>query len=121
MRENKVVKFNVKFIWLERRGHMKILLSCGAGMSSGFLANQVRKAAKKLDVNVVCEAKSQADVSSSIGDYDILCLGPHLAYMKDSMEQLGKQYDVKIIVIPQSIYGALDGKALLELCINEMK
>ena len=37
---------------------LKILLCCGAGMSSGFLASSARKTAKKKKLNVTIEARS---------------------------------------------------------------
>lgn len=100
---------------------MKILLCCGAGMSSGFLASQMRKAAKKSGLTCTCEAKSQSDAAIQIGDYDILCLGPHLEYMLNQMSELGKKNNTKVIVIPKEIYGSIDGKALLDLCVEHLK
>ena len=56
---------------------MFIMLCCGAGMSSGFLANQARKAAKKRKLDTTIEARSHTDVSGYLSSISILMLGPH--------------------------------------------
>lgn len=95
---------------------MNILLCCGAGMSSGFMAQYVRNAAKKAGKKVKCEAHSQATIKNIVKDYDILCLGPHLGANIKDYEKMCEPYGVPVIVIPSNIYGMLDGKGLYELC-----
>lgn len=51
---------------------LTILLCCGAGMSSGFLAQQMRGAAKKQGIIAKVEAKSQNNIADDLPKTDIL-------------------------------------------------
>lgn len=65
---------------------MKILLMCGAGASSGFMAQAMRKAAKEQgldDIDVI--ARSEAEMTNNLKGTDIIMFGPHLAYKKDAL------------------------------------
>ncbi|KAF1305010.1 PTS sugar transporter subunit IIB [Candidatus Enterococcus willemsii] len=92
----------------------KIFLCCGAGMSSGFLAQTMRKAAKKKKLNYEIKAASESDIESYIGDTDIVLLGPHMTYLIDEVKDKAEQYKVPMVVIPEDIYGELDGEKMLE-------
>lgn len=90
-----------------------ILLCCGAGMSSGFLAQQMRASAKKRGVSAVIRAKSQNDIEEELGTIDLLLLGPHLAYAKEDLAAKCAPYHVPVLVIDREVYGRLDGAGLL--------
>lgn len=92
---------------------MRILLICGAGASSGFMAQAIRKAAKKEGEELSCEARSEAQLREYLDKIDVLLIGPHLSYMKDDIIKETIGHDIKVEVIPQSIYGTLDGKKAL--------
>ena len=100
---------------------MKILLCCGAGMSSGYLAQYTRKAAKKRKMNVSIEARSHSDIGSYLSSIDILMVGPHYAGELKEFENMAKPYDIPVCVIPQNIYGQLDGDKLLEYAMAEIE
>ena len=53
---------------------LTILLCCGAGMSSGFLAQQMRGAAKKQGIIAKVEAKSQNNIADDLPKTDILLI-----------------------------------------------
>ena len=53
----------------------KILLCCGAGMSSGFLAQAAQKVANTKAPGTKVAAKSQSLVEDVIEDYDLLLIG----------------------------------------------
>ena len=60
--------------------NLKILLCCGAGMSSGFLASNARKVAKKQKLSVSVEARSHSEVAEHLNyrctsDRPTLCNG----------------------------------------------
>ena len=93
---------------------VRILLCCGAGMSSGFLAQRTQKAADKLCKEIVVHAKSQSIVEDIIDEYDLLLLGPHYASHLDEFEEIAAPYNIPVAVIPQNIYGSLDGESLMK-------
>lgn len=96
----------------------KIFLCCGAGMSSGFLAQSMRKSAKKRKVMATIEAASQSDVDSYIDDMDLLLVGPHMSYVFDELRNKAESCGKKMTVIPEEIYGNIDGEALLDFAID---
>ncbi|CDG16510.1 PTS sugar transporter subunit IIB [Xenorhabdus doucetiae] len=98
-----------------------IMLCCGAGISSGMLATRTRNAAKDQGIAVTVEARSESEVADYFSVIDILFLGPHYASQQKEFQKLADRYHIPVMVVPQEIYGRLDGKALLELAINTLK
>lgn len=105
-------------IGLERKifmENLKVLLCCGAGMSSGFLANNARKIAKKQKLSVSVEARSHSEVAQHLNYIDVLLLGPHYATELENFKKTAAPYGVKVAIIPQDIYASLDGARLIDL------
>ncbi len=98
-----------------------IYLCCGGGLSSGFLAQKARKAAKKRGVDATVEAKSESEVTQYLPKMDILCIGPHYAFRLDAFKEMAKDYHVPVVVIPEDTYSMLDGGALIDLALAEIK
>ncbi|WP_053367789.1 PTS sugar transporter subunit IIB [Bacillus sp. FJAT-27245] len=98
--------------------NLNILLCCGAGMSSGFLAQKARKAAKKRELNVTIDAKGETEAAAYLSSVDVLLLGPHYETYKDEFAELGKPFNVPVEVIPKKIYGTLDGDQLLDFALD---
>ncbi|OCN05490.1 PTS sugar transporter subunit IIB [Erysipelotrichaceae bacterium MTC7] len=96
----------------------KILLCCGAGMSSGFLAQRTRQAAKKEGIAVSIEARSIADIASYMSSIDILMIGPHYGNELGKFEDMASPYNVPVVVIPQIVYSQLKGDELLKLALE---
>ena len=86
----------------------KILLCCGAGMSSGFLAQAAQKAANTKAPGTKVAAKSQSLVEDVIEDYDLLLIGPHFASHKDEFDEL-KKFDFIVMNPPFSDKSWTDG------------
>ena len=99
---------------------IKILLCCGAGMSSGFLAQKARKVAKKKGMNVTVDARSESDVSQYLSQIDILLVGPHYEMALKGLKCECEPYGVPAVLIPQNIYANLDGEALLNLAMETL-
>lgn len=99
----------------------QVLLTCGAGASSGFMAAAARKAAKKLGADVEVKAKSETEVASLLPEIDLLLVAPHLKYMIDEVKELCETNNVKYDIIPQRVYGLLDGKGLIEFALKKFE
>lgn len=99
-------------------GQVRIYLCCGGGLSSGFLAQQGRKAAKRRKLNALVEAKSESEVSQYLPKMDVLCIGPHYAFRLDAFTKMAEPYGVPVVVIPDDIYSMLDGDGLLDLALD---
>lgn len=100
---------------------IRVLLCCGAGFSSGFLAQKTRKAAKKRKIDITVEAKSESVVSESLGQFDVLLIGPHYESALKRMQELCMPYGAKVSMIPSDIYAGLDGDGLLDVIMDLYK
>ena len=95
-----------------------ILLICGSGASSGFMAAAIRKAAKKRKVEVTVKAASESQLDDRINEIDYLLIGPHLSYMLNDLQEQTKDKNVKAAVILQAVYGTLNGEKALDLILK---
>lgn len=95
------------------------LLICGGGASSGFLAQKIRKAAKKrgLEINVL--ARSESELSEHLDTADIVLIAPHLKYMKEDIDKQLNDYNIPCVIVDQKIYSLLDGEKGLDLILNQ--
>ena len=57
---------------------LKVLLLCGSGASSGFMATNIRKAAKKEGIKCSIIARSQTEAESYIDEVNCIMIGPHM-------------------------------------------
>jgi len=90
-----------------------VLLVCGTGASSGFMAKNIRKAAKAQGIDISVKARGDAEVEEYIEDIDLLLVGPHLRYMLEDLKKEAEPYEVPVAIIYEEAYGSLDGEAVL--------
>lgn len=95
-----------------------VLLICGSGASSGFMAAAIRKAAKKRKVEITVKAASEAQLDERINEIDCLLIGPHLSYMLEELSEKTADKGIEVAVIPQIIYGTLNGDKALDLILS---
>lgn len=98
-----------------------VLIICGAGASSGFLGVAARKAAKKQKENLSFKAKSETEIKDYLNETDVLLVAPHLKYMIDDVKEECENLGVKYGIIPQKVYGSLDGKGLIEVAKKHLQ
>ncbi|NLU11118.1 MAG: PTS sugar transporter subunit IIB [Tepidanaerobacter acetatoxydans] len=98
-----------------------VLIICGGGASSGFLAQKIKKAAKEKGILLNVKARSEAEVGDYIDNIDVLLFGPHLKYMEEDLTKIGKEYGVPVAMIDQTTYGSLDGDKALEMILSLLK
>lgn len=102
---------------------MEVMLICGVGVSSGLVAQAIRKQAKKkkLDINVF--AKSESEIKQYITKIDALLISPHYKTLMND-EKLLKEAEannVHMMQISSTDYGKLDGAAVLAKLLEEME
>jgi len=102
-------------------GTINILLCCAGGMSSGFLASKMRKAAKKMNLAANVEAAAESNVGQMVERYDILMVGPHYVGQLENFQKICANYQVPVVVIPKDIYGLLDGEGAMKLVIQTLE
>ena len=105
------------------RDRIKILLACGAGASSGFLAQGMRKAAKKQNLDVQIKAVSDIEILNYVDEIDLLMIGPHIKHRLPEFEAAVQGKKVILAVIDQKKYSMLDGAGVLEdaLTLNSQR
>lgn len=93
---------------------LSVLLVCGSGASSGFMATNMNKAAKKKGITCKVLARSKSEVDSYIDTVDMVMIGPHMKHIKPEVEEIADGKDVKVVVMKKSYYALLDGNAAIE-------
>jgi PTS system cellobiose-specific IIB component len=91
---------------------LNVLLICGSGASTGFMAAKARKEAAKQGLDWTITARSEADVESYAKEADCIMLGPHLEYLLNDLKEHNK--DKKVAVMKKSYYSVLDGAAAIK-------
>ena len=91
-----------------------VLLVCGSGASSGFMAANIRKAASARGLEITVTARSESEVLNYVEDIDCLMVGPHLATVIPSLEEDIEGYDIKSAIIDKDAYAKLNGDKALD-------
>lgn len=100
---------------------IKVLLVCGSGASSGFMAANMRKAASKQGLTLEIRARSESEIDSYIDEIDALMVGPHLAYILDDIDEYTEGREVPVILMKPEYYSCLDGEQALEHLAENLK
>lgn len=100
---------------------LNVLLVCGSGASSGFMAANMRKAASKRGLDADIKARSESEIESYIDEIDVLMVGPHLEYILDEVEEYTHGVDVKVILMKGEYYATLDGEKALDHLLSEIQ
>ena len=93
---------------------ISVLLTCGAGASSGFMAANLRKAAKNRGVELDAKARSESEIETYAPEVDCVMIGPHLAYLVDELKNRIGADGPKILLMDKSYYSTLDGDEALD-------
>ena len=93
---------------------LEVLLVCGSGASSGFMAANMRKAAANRKIDISIKARSESEIENYIDEIDVLMVGPHLAYILDEVEEYTHGTDVKVILMKSDYYATLDGEKAID-------
>ncbi len=91
---------------------MKVVLCCGSGASSGFMAQSIARAAKKKGIPMEVTARSESILESFLEGTDIILVAPHL--MAEREEIARRCAPVLTVVIDRAAYGMLDGEKVLK-------
>lgn len=97
----------------------KILLICGSGASSGFMAANMRKYAKKAGYDYSIKARSESELGDYLNDIDALMVGPHLKAEFDALKARVPE-NVTAILMHADYYSMLDGKGAVEHLKSEI-
>lgn len=93
---------------------IRVLLVCGSGASSGFMAANIRKAAAARGISMDIKARGESEIENYIEEIDALLIGPHLAYLVDEIEEHIGERNVKVLLMDKDYYSTLDGEKALD-------
>ncbi|UOE42607.1 PTS sugar transporter subunit IIB [Agromyces larvae] len=96
---------------------MRVIVVCGAGASSTFVALRVRRLAAERGLDVDARAASEALLAEAIADADVLLVGAHLAERLDELRRIADEASVALAMLPD---GAAhdDGATALDLALT---
>jgi len=97
---------------------LRVLLVCGSGASSGFMASAIRKAASKRSLDISITARSEAEIENYIEDIDCLMVGPHLAYILDNVKNIVGDRNIKVTLIKTQDYAVFNGESALDQLLS---
>lgn len=102
---------------------LNVLLVCGSGASSGFMAANMRKAAKERGLDIKINARSESEIENYIDEIDALMIGPHLAYLLDDIDDIlqDSPKEIKAILMKPEYYSTLDGNEALNHLFSYFK
>ncbi len=93
---------------------LRVLLVCGSGASSGFMAANIRKAAVAKGVEISVNARSESEIEDYLDEIDCLMVGPHLAYLLDEVDAIVGGRAIKVAVMKPEYYATLSGEKALD-------
>lgn len=97
-----------------------ILLICSGGASSGFLAQNIRKAAKKKGIELDVIARGESELSDYKDRISMVLIAPHLSYVKEDIAEQLADTDIPYQMLDQMTYGTLNGEKGLEIIQKEL-
>jgi len=99
---------------------LNVLLVCGSGASSGFMAANIRKAAAAKGLSIKVAARSESEIEDYIDEIDALMIGPHLAYLMDDVDEITQGSKAKILLMKPDYYATLDGEKAIAHLMDEL-
>lgn len=94
---------------------MRILVVCGAGASSTFVAQRVRHAAQNRGLSYTASAGTELSLPIDMDAADVVLIGPHLAHAMERIERDAAYRGTTVVLLPPDIFNDLDGTRTLEL------
>lgn len=92
---------------------MNILVVCGGGASSSFIATNVYKAGVAAGLDMTVDAISETELEDYVYDRDVVLVGPHLRYLEDNIAEICEGEGVPFAFIADQNYAKMDGAAIL--------
>jgi PTS system cellobiose-specific IIB component len=87
-----------------------ILVVCGAGASSTFLAGRIRSLATERGLDLTARAASNLDLTARLEDATVLLVGPHLEASFPELQAEAAAQSVPAGLLPATAFGP-DGAA----------
>ncbi|MGP3535509.1 PTS sugar transporter subunit IIB [Microbacterium sp. RD1] len=96
---------------------MRILVVCGAGASSTFVAQRVRRAASERGLPYAAVAGTTSSLEIDLDSADLVLVGPHLAGQREHIERTAAAHGAAVVVLPDDVFTDLTGERTLDLVV----
>lgn len=96
---------------------MRIVVVCGAGASSTFVAMRIRNAAADRGLTLDAQAASVSQIEQRLGEAEVLLVGPHLADRFAAITQLAEGHPVSPVLMTEEMLTDFDGTLALDAAL----
>jgi cellobiose PTS system EIIB component len=93
---------------------MRILVVCGAGASSTFVAQRVRHAAQARGLDYTAHAGTEASLPIDVDSADVVLVGPHLAAEIERIERAVAAHGAIAVLLPDDVFADRSGERTLD-------
>jgi len=93
----------------------KVLIVCGAGASSTFLALRLRGVARSRGLDLTVEAGTLSDLDERLAATDVLLVGPHLAERFAELQERADAADTRAALLPDTVFGGSGAELAADL------
>ena len=94
---------------------MRILVVCGAGASSTFVAQRIRHAAHAAGRDLSAVAGTEQSLPIDLDAADVVLVGPHLQHALERIRREAEPRETRVVLLPPDIFTDLDGSRTLAL------
>jgi PTS system cellobiose-specific IIB component len=92
-----------------------VLIVCGAGASSTFLASRMRSIAKSRGLDLEVSAASDSDLRALLHTSSVLLVGPHLAATFAGIQAEAALFGIPAALLPSTAFGPSGAEEAIEL------
>jgi PTS system cellobiose-specific IIB component len=97
---------------------VRIIVVCGAGASSTFVAHRIRRAAAARGIEVRATATSESQLDQALADADVLLVGAHLGDRLGLLRERAAAASVPIAILTEAAATAADGEDALDVALE---
>ncbi|SDO51698.1 PTS system, cellobiose-specific IIB component [Microbacterium sp. ru370.1] len=100
---------------------MRILVVCGAGASSTFVAQRVRRAAQERGLDYSTSAGTARSLPVDLDTADVVLVGPHLAADLEHIRRDAAPRGATVVLLPDDVFADLSGARTLALVEDALR
>ncbi|KQV07195.1 PTS sugar transporter subunit IIB [Leifsonia sp. Root112D2] len=82
-----------------------VVIVCGAGASSTFLAHKMNRSAKVRSLAITTQAATHQDYQLRLRPGDVLLVGPQLGAAFEEIRMRAEQLEAHVALLPETIFG----------------
>ena len=94
-----------------RQPHLRVLLSCSGGLTTGYFAAKLNEAAHLLALDIEFDAISYSHLYEIGEDYDVIMLAPQISYLFSQVSAIFK--NKLVLKIPSRVFASYDVKDMM--------